>query len=519
MLRAEPRAHRTPCGGRCNAASPGRRSGAIGAVGLGVIAGLLGVLSGAAGLSAEPDGLQAARAMEQALVQVIAQAEPSVVAIARVRKEQPGESLQLEIRPDPFGRRLASPSISGPTDPDFVPNEYAAGVVIGSNGLILTAHHVLAPESEYYVTTHQRRVYRATVKGADPRSDLAVLAIEADDLRPIRFADAAALRKGQIVVALGNPYAIGRDGQASASWGIVANLGRKAPPLGEETESAGRRTLHQFGTLIQTDVRLNQGVSGGALLNLQGEMVGLLVALTTTPGFEPAAGYAIPIDKTFRRVIDTLKQGREVEYGFLGIRPANLREPELVQGRHGVRVQNVVQGTPADRAGLRSDDVIQAVDGVRVDRSDDLMLELGRMPVEAMARLHLLRGRETLDVDVTLAKYPVQGMKVVTTPVPDWRGLRVDYTTAVTELPNAPAGARSLPFGEAVVVTEVLEGKPAWTAGLRPGMLISHVGRTATRTPREFQAAVAGKSGAVQVRLLNGGEGPATSTRSIGPES
>ena len=96
---------------------------------------------------------------------------------------------------------------------------------------------MLGPDSDYFVTTSRRRVYRATIKGADPRSDLAVLSIEADGLEPVRLGDAAELKKGQIVIALGNPYAIGRDGQASASWGIVVEPGRKAPPLPEESRT------------------------------------------------------------------------------------------------------------------------------------------------------------------------------------------------------------------------------------------------------------------------------------------
>jgi len=391
--------------------------------------------------------------------------------------------------------------------------------VIDRGGLVLTAYHVLEPDSEYYVTTPQRRVYRATIKGADPRSDLAVLAVPADDLQPIRFGDASTARKGQIVVALGNPYAIGRDGQASASWGIVSNLGRKSPPLGAEAESTGKRTLHQFGTLIQTDTRLNQGASGGALVNLQGEMVGLIVVLANSAGYEQAAGYAIPIDPTFRRVIDTLKQGREVEYGFLGIRPANLRQQELAQGQHGVRVQNVLPGTPAKRYGLRPDDLILSVDGTTVQDSDELMLRLGRMPLEAVARLQLLRGRDMLNLSVTLAKYPVQGTKIVTTPAPDWRGLRIDYTTAVSELPAWPAGGRGLPLDNVVAVTEVDEGTPAWQAGLRPGMLISHAGRVPTRPPREFRAAVAGNRGPVQVRILTGPDDSSATTMTVRSET
>ena len=274
----------------------------------------------------------AAATLEKTLVEAIARAEKSVVAIARVKKEPAGESLHLEIRPDPFGRRALLPAAPQPTDPDFLPNEYGTGVVVDRHGLILTAYHVLGEDSDYYVTTADRKVYKATPKAADPRSDLAVLSIEANDLTPITLGDAAKLKKGQIVIALGNPYAIARDGQVSASWGIVSNLARKAPPAPSESDSTGKPTLHHFGTLIQTDAKLNLGTSGGALVNLQGEMVGLTVSWAAAAGFESAAGYAIPIDATFRRVLETLKQGREVEYGFLGVPPGNLQPQEILQG-------------------------------------------------------------------------------------------------------------------------------------------------------------------------------------------
>ncbi|MHC4176628.1 MAG: S1C family serine protease, partial [Planctomycetota bacterium] len=293
---------------------------------LGSIAGLaqLGAVA-AGGRAQDISGRAAAGAMEQVLVDVIAGAEESVVAIARVRKERPGETFSFEPRPDAFDRPMVTTTDPQPTDPDFIPSEYGTGVVVGRRGLILTAYHVLGEDSEYYVRTHDRKVYPAWIKAADPRSDLAVLAVDAVDLVPIRFGDASNLKKGRIVIALGNPYAIARDGQPSASWGMVANLARKAPPAPDETDSSGKRTLHHFGTLIQTDAKLNLGTSGGPLLNLDGEMVGLCVSLAAMVGYETAAGYAIPVDRTFRRAVDTLKSGREVEYGFLGIQPANLQ--------------------------------------------------------------------------------------------------------------------------------------------------------------------------------------------------
>ena len=233
-------------------------------------------VSGAGSLRRQepPSGVEAAAAIEKTLVRVIERNEKSVVAIARVRRERPGETFQFEPRPDPFGRRLAPLAPPQPTDPDFIPNEYGTGVVVG-RGLILTAGDVLGDESDYYVTTAERKVYKATVKAADPRSDLAVLAIDATDLPPITLGNADELKKGQIVISLGNPYAIARDGQASAAWGIVSNLERKAPATPSEADPSGRPTLHHYGTLIQTDAKLNTGTSGGPLLNLKGEMVGL----------------------------------------------------------------------------------------------------------------------------------------------------------------------------------------------------------------------------------------------------
>jgi serine protease Do len=448
----------------------------------------------------------AVAALEGAVTAAISRVGPSVVAIARVRKEKPGEVFNLEFRPDAFGRRTLPPVAAAPTDPDFLPNEYGTGVVIDRRGLILTAYHVLAPESDYYVTTHEHKVYPAQIKAADPRSDLAVLAIEASDLTPIRMGDAAQLRKGQFVVSLGNPYAIARDGQASASWGIVANLHRKAPLVPEEADSAAR-TLHQFGTLIQTDARLSLGTSGGPLVNLRGEMVGLCVALAAVAGFEQAAGYAIPLDATFRRVIEALRQGREVEYGFLGVGPMNLRAQEVRDGRRGVRVQKVVAGTPADRYGLRPEDVITAVGGKPIDGVDGLMLEVGRRPAGAEVRFSVLRGAEPLEIPVTLTKYRVRGTKIVTTAAPAWRGLRVEYPTAVFDVDR---------YEPVVVAVDVIEGSPAWKAGLRPGMLIARVDQSRVATPGEFLAAVAGQQGAVALEVT--GPGDKSSTHVIEPE-
>jgi len=471
-----------------------------------LVAGLASALFSSPLSAQEPSGLEAAAAVENSLTHAIAAAEKSVVAIARVRKELPGDSVRLEYRPDPFGNRPALP------DPNFVPNEYGTGVIVDRRGLVLTAAHVLGDENDsYYVTTSEPRVYRAWVVAADPRSDLAVLNIAGADagslnLAPIRLGDAASLRKGQIIVTLGNPYAIARDGQASAGWGIVSNLGRKAPlpPAGgypDKADAENQPLLQRYGGLIQTDARLHLGTSGGPLLNLKGEMVGLCISTAAVSGYESPAGFAIPVDSMFRRVLEVLKQGREAEYGFLGISPANLTAAEVAAGLQGVRLHRVERGTPADRSGLLDGDLITSVNGRPIYDADGLYLEVGRLPVEAVARLGMVRNGTAQTKEVVLDKFPVRGRKIVTVRPRAWRGMRVDYASAYLEA-DPPVRLNFRAGEDAVFVAEVDPNTPAAASGLKHGMLISQVDGRAVRTPRDFRAATAEKSGPVQLKLL-----------------
>ena len=137
-------------------------------------------------------------------------------------------------------------------------------------------------------------------------------------------------------------------------------------------------------------------------------MVGLTVSWAAAAGFETAAGYAIPVDATFRRVLETLKQGREVEYGFLGVPPANLPPQESLRGMHGIRVSQAVPGTPAVKAGLKVGDIITAVNDEPIYDADGFVLAVGKLPVEATVKLAVLRDDRPRAVEAKLGKYPVQ---------------------------------------------------------------------------------------------------------------
>src|SRR5262249_54410989 len=143
-----------------------------------------------------------------------------------------------------------------------------------------------------------------------------------------------------------------RDGSPSASWGIVSNLRRRAPGNPNETERAGR-SLHIYGTLIQTDSRISPGCSGGGMFNLQGELIGLTTSTAALSGTETPGGFAVPMDIHMRRIIEKLRQGEEVEYGFLGVS----LQPETNAGK-GVYLADVTGNSPASRAGLQRGDVI-----------------------------------------------------------------------------------------------------------------------------------------------------------------
>ena len=477
--------------------------------------GAVAVLVGAAWLAAtsafaqsatEPSGLQAAIALEQLLIKAIERSEQSVVSIARFNSDDAAAAAlpRPEIRPGvPFG--LIEPPKPDPTSPDFVPNEFASGVIVDKDGYVVTNFHAIDGPGQIWITTVGRKTMRAEIVGGDPRSDLAVLKPvdpPADvEFTPIVYGDGSKLKKGQIVIVLGNPYAIARDGQASAAWGIVANIARKAGPKPGAADLRERKnTLHHFGTLIQTDAKLNLGTSGGALLNLQGEMVGLTTSQAAVAGFEQAAGYAIPVDDVFRRVVDTLKQGKEVEYGLLGVQTSALSSGERSLGMPGVRVDLVGNGSPADRAGISPRDVIVQVAGRPIYDVDGLMLHVGKQPAGNPTTVTVEREGRLFTIPITLAKYEVTQRGIVTAPEPAWRGIRIDYPSAHRDIdPQQKMGFRILDAG--VLIVDVDSDSPAWDIGLRPGMVVTHVQNVPVENPAEFRRQAKHLAGPVELRL------------------
>lgn len=450
----------------------------------------------------EPSPQAVAKALEELTTTAIARAERSVVAIARLPKEaaRRGTGEEIGLPPLVFSRQ-------DPFDRTYLPQEFGSGVVLDASGLVLTARHVVGdPQTSDYVVWVAGRGYPARMKAADPWYDLAVLQVEGRGLVPMSLGDGRLVRKGQLVLALGNPYAIARDGRPSASLGIISNLERQAPPLPGGRLSEGRETVHHWGTLLQTDARLELGSSGGALVNLQGEMIGLTVSLAALAGYERPGGFAIPVTDEFRRVVDQLKTGRVPDYGFLGVEPGPLTAQQRAAGREGSRVLDVVPATPAAQAGIRVGDLITHFDGRPIRDRLDLFREVSMRLAGSTVAVQLLRGADgprggrAISTQVTLSKKRLDTAREPWAEVAGftWRGLRVDYATAS---PLFNERCRDLDPAGCVGVVEVVRDSPAWRAGLRGGDFIAQVAGRPVTNPAEFERAVGESSGEVVLRL------------------
>jgi len=481
--------------------------------------------------------IEAAEVYEKALQEVIRQAEPSVACVLVSRSDaykkifhdeppadSPGklgafDASKAEAPPPRQGgrRRFGRGEFAEPQDPwkkydladtETIPETYGSGVVIdGQKLLVLTNYHVVRDATKVYVRLPGRKGSYADIHAADPRSDLAVLRLldaNTGPLQAVKFGDAETLKMGSFVVSLANPFAAGsRDGSPSASKGIVSKLGRAAMASSQEyPDERYSKPLYLLNTLITTDMNLNTGCSGGALLNLRGEMVGLTTARAAVAGSDKAGGFAIPINRAMRRIIDKLRAGLEVEYGFLGVN----------RDRQGTRViSGVVPGSPADHAGLRLGESIVSIDGVPIRDADDIYLTIATLLAGSTARIELA-GNPPRSVSVTLVKSYVAGKIIASNRPGPVRGMRVDYSSALDgrtgiKAPNPWMGMPRSP--QTGVYVSELQPESKAAALLRLNDVITHIrtenGLVPVNSPTEFYrlAEKVPPSQALELTVLN----------------
>jgi S1-C subfamily serine protease len=460
--------------------------------------------------SPAPTPLDIVSALETVVADVVTKAEPSVVAIARERAGKGDETTAVRGKnvtvvgmPDGAVRFGGNDSY---TQPDYVSFDFGSGVVVGPDGEMLTAFHVVRGASRLVVRAFGNQQFDAEIIAADPRSDLAILVpkpiqgVPLPKLSPITIGNGTKLRKGNFLVALGNPFNAARDGRASASLGILANIARRI----ERNPLVDQQQLRHYPTLLQLDSKLNLGMSGGAVVNLKGELVGLTTNAANASGFDSQSGYALPIDTLSRRVIRTLMEGREVEYGFLGIMLSEERFGQNdVRSQNDVRtnhVGNVTPGTPAADAGLIVGDRIDSVGGLKVVDSESLVTSVNAFTPGVPIILKITRQSKPVEKTIVLSKFPITGEVISTNRPAPWRGLRVDYLSMIPEA-NVNLGQPLLDAMSqgGVAILEVIPGSPADAAGLRSGQIVRTVNGKLVRNPKEFAAAVEGVSKDVEI--------------------
>lgn len=272
-------------------------------------------------------------------------------------------------------------------------NSLGSGVIVSPNGLIITNHHVVESAEEIEVALADGRSMRAKIVGNDPETDLAVLKVEINNLPAITFAQSDKSAVGDVVLAIGNPFGVGQ----TVTQGIISALGRNH--LG----------INTFENFIQTDASINPGNSGGALIDTEGNLVGVNSAIYSRSGGSMGIGFAIPVSLV-KQVMDQIIHQGSVTRGWIGIEAQDIT-PELAESFHlqqatGSLISGIINGSPAEKAGLRLGDVLLAINQKSIDNSASMLNLITSLPPNKVAQLQIIRNGKQIVVPVLIGKRP-----------------------------------------------------------------------------------------------------------------
>lgn len=424
---------------------------------------------------------------------LVERASPAVVNIS-TKQKAPARGVNPHL-PDleglpPIFREFFERSIPdmphGRQQPDA--QSLGSGFIISNDGYVLTNNHVVAGADEIIVRLPDRSELEATLVGADPRTDIALLKLNATGLPAVKLGKSGSLKAGEWVLAIGSPF--GFDHTVTA--GIVSATGRNLP-----NES--------YVPFIQTDVAINPGNSGGPLFNLQGEVVGINSQIFTQSGGFMGLSFAIPIDIAMD-VANQLRTDGKVSRGWLGvvIQDVNrgLAESFGLERPSGALVAQVLDAGPAAKGGLRVGDVILSVNDNKIDVSADLPHLIGTIKPDSDAKLGIVRDGDRRTLTVRLGAMPEEGEQSAASDNTEKSSNRLGVK--VSEL--SAEQKRSLDLLGGVVITEVLDG-PAAMIGLRPGDVITHLANQAIDSASTFGriAEQLPKNRSVSMRVLRQG--------------
>jgi serine protease Do len=409
---------------------------------------------------------------------VVAQVLPSVVNIAStkiIRTPATGSPFFS----DPFFKQFFGDQLS----PQYhIPREQrekslGSGVIVSPEGYILTNNHVVDGATDVTVSLADKREFKARIIGTDPRTDIAVLKVEAKNLPRLVWGDSSKVRVGNFAMAIGNPFGLSE----TVTAGIISATGR------------GNLGIEDYEDFIQTDASINPGNSGGALVDANGELIGINTAIVAGEGGggNRGVGFAIPVNMA-RQVMDQILKNGRVIRGYLGawIQPVT---PEIAKAfnleeARGALLSDVDPKGPAGKSGLQRGDVVLESNGERIEDSREFRLKIAMTAPGTLVHLKVFRSGTVRDISVTLGELPVQSEKKDSednSPSAALKGL-----TAETLTPQI-AHDLSLPAQTAgVVVSSVDEGSAAAEAGLRRGDVIQEVNHQRVTNMSDFKRAI-----------------------------
>lgn len=363
-----------------------------------------------------------------------------------------------------------------------------SGVIFDShNGFIVTNAHVIKDAKTIHVTLHDGRRLKAKLIGADPETDVAVLQAKEKNLTALPFSDSQALKVGDFVVAIGNPFGLNSFGRnQSATFGIVSAL--------------QRNTLNIEGieNFIQTDAAINPGNSGGALVTSDGKLIGINTAILAPFGGNIGIGFAIPANMV-NTVAKQLIQYGSVSRGLMGVFVQHLTHElieafKLPENTLGALVTQVNAGSPAEIAGLQSGDVIQQINGAIITNSAQVKTSIALLRIGSSAKIQLLRGNQVKVLNAIVTS-PKQHEKTIQKASPFFYG---------TGLMNFAQQSPLHGFVQGVQLTGASEQSAAWIGGMRPGDVITNVNDQVVSDLKSLEKAIKARKNTLLVRVLRG---------------